>query len=63
LKSPLLSITALHKSYAVPVLRGIDLELQKGEVHALVGANGAGKTTLCNIICGITDADSGDMQL
>jgi ribose transport system ATP-binding protein len=45
-------------------LRGIDLEVEKGEVHALVGANGAGKTTLCNIICGITDADSnsGDMQ-
>jgi len=45
-------------------LRGINLEVEKGEVHALVGANGAGKSTLCNIVCGITDADSnsGDMQ-
>lgn len=58
-----MSITGLHKRYAVPVLRGVDLEIAKGEVHALVGANGAGKTTLCNIICGITDADSGAMQL
>ncbi len=63
MNSPLLSLTGLHKSYAVPVLRGIDLNIEKGEVHALVGANGAGKTTLCNIICGITDADSGSMQL
>lgn len=59
---PLLSITGLHKRYAVPVLRGVDLDVAKGEVHALVGANGAGKTTLCNIICGITAADSGTMR-
>ncbi|XOV84791.1 MAG: sugar ABC transporter ATP-binding protein [bacterium] len=38
------------------------LTLSAGKVHALMGANGAGKTTLCNIICGITAADSGDMQ-
>jgi ribose transport system ATP-binding protein len=58
----LLSITGLHKRYAVPVLRGVNLEVAQGEVHALVGANGAGKTTLCNIICGITAADSGTMR-
>jgi ribose transport system ATP-binding protein len=63
LETPLLSIAGLHKSYAVPVLRGVNLELAKGEVHALVGANGAGKTTLCNIICGITGANSGEMRL
>jgi ribose transport system ATP-binding protein len=47
----------------VPVLRGVNLELATGEVHALVGANGAGKTTLCNIICGITAANSGEMRM
>ncbi|MCH7821607.1 MAG: sugar ABC transporter ATP-binding protein [Proteobacteria bacterium] len=63
MSASLLSINDLHKSYAVPVLRGVDLDFAKSEVHALVGANGAGKTTICNIICGITDADGGEMQM
>ena len=61
--SPLLSIRGLHKSYAVPVLKGIDFELFAGEVHAIVGANGAGKTTLCNILCGLTPFDAGQLQV
>ncbi len=61
--APLLSIAGLHKSYTTPVLRGVNFDLAKGEIHALVGANGAGKTTLCNIICGITGADSGEIKL
>ena len=47
----------------MPVLRDVDLDLEGGEIHAVVGANGAGKTTLCNIICGITRADAGQMHL
>lgn len=58
-----MSITGLHKSYAVPVLRGVDFELVAGETHALVGANGAGKTTLCNVIGGLTPFDSGKMAI
>ena len=61
--APLLAISGLHKSYAVPVLRGVDFQIASGEVHALVGANGAGKTTLCNVICGLTPFDSGDMVI
>jgi ribose transport system ATP-binding protein len=59
---PFLQITGLTKSYATPVLDNTHLDLNAGKVHALMGANGAGKTTLCNIICGITPADSGTMQ-
>jgi len=59
----LFSASELRKSYAAPVLQGIDLELRSGEVHALVGANGAGKTTLCRIICGLTSYDDGRMIL
>lgn len=57
----LLQIRGLYKSYAVPVLRDIRLDVHAGEAHALLGANGAGKSTLSRIVCGLTDADSGEM--
>ncbi|PLW81174.1 sugar ABC transporter ATP-binding protein [Kineobactrum sediminis] len=60
---PLLAIDALHKQFAVPVLRGIDFTLRAGEIHALMGSNGAGKSTLCNLIAGIHRPDSGNMRL
>lgn len=63
MSSSLLAVSKLHKKYAVPVLCGVDFDLQSGQVHALVGANGAGKTTLCRIICGLTLRDAGDMQV
>lgn len=45
----------------VTALDAVDLRLQWGEVHALLGENGAGKTTLCNIIAGIYRADGGEI--
>lgn len=63
MSSPLLSGSELHKRYAVPVLRGVNFEVEAGQVHALVGANGAGKTTLCRIICGLTRHDGGSMRV
>lgn len=43
------------------VLRDINLQIKKGEVHALMGSNGAGKSTLIKIITGVYQKDSGDI--
>ena len=45
------------------MLRGIDLDVRAGEVHALLGANGAGKSTIARIVCGLAAADAGRMTL
>ena len=53
----------IRKSYEVPVLRGVDLDIRAGQLHGLIGENGAGKTTLVNIISGLTAAGGGTMTL
>jgi ribose transport system ATP-binding protein len=60
---PLLSVTKLCKSFAVPVLKDFDFTLEHGEVHALVGGNGAGKSTFANILAGLIKPDSGSVVL
>ena len=56
----LLGMRDIHKSFSgVPVLRGVSLSVQEGEVHALLGENGAGKSTLMNILTGAYACDSG----
>lgn len=47
----------------VDVLKGIDLELNKGEICVLLGPSGSGKSTLLNIIGGIDDADMGYISI
>jgi ABC-2 type transport system ATP-binding protein len=58
---PVISVTNLSKTYAsgLQALKGIDLEIRRGEIFALLGPNGAGKTTLISIICGIVNRSEG----
>lgn len=61
---PLLNITALHKYFADNhVLKGIDLEVQEGEVVALIGRSGSGKSTLLRTINGLESIEQGQIMV
>lgn len=60
----MISIHGLTKRFGrLPVLQGVDLELQPGRVTAILGPNGAGKTTLIKSILGLTRPDGGEIRL
>lgn len=62
--TPLISLTNVHKRFGrKPVLRGVDLAVEAGQVVALLGANGAGKTTLMSLISGLAKPDRGEIAL
>ncbi|NRB74771.1 MAG: ABC transporter ATP-binding protein [Verrucomicrobiales bacterium] len=59
-----LQVSRLTKSYgSVPVLKGVSLELERGERVALMGPSGSGKSTLLNCIGGIDRPDGGSIQV
>ena len=59
-----IEVEGLHRSFGpVHALRGIDLEVALGEIHALLGPNGAGKTTLMRILSGLVDPTEGSAHV
>jgi ABC-2 type transport system ATP-binding protein len=64
LSEPVISISGLRKSYGeVEAVRGIDLEVRRGEVFAFLGPNGAGKTTTVEILEGYRKRSSGEVTV
>ena len=64
----MLSVNNLHKSYQVgkatyEVLKGVSLEIEKGQFVAVMGPSGSGKTTLLNCISCYIPADAGSISL
>ncbi|MGX4774329.1 sugar ABC transporter ATP-binding protein [Bradyrhizobium guangdongense] len=59
-----LSLRKATKLYAgVPAIDGVDFDLRRGEIHALVGENGAGKSTLTKVMAGVVTLTSGSMTI
>lgn len=66
--NPLIIVDKIHKSYlmgkeAVPALRGVSLEIERGDFVCLMGPSGSGKTTLLNIIGGLDEPSRGHISI
>ena len=62
--TPLISARGISKSFAaIEVLRDVDLDLRRGEIHALLGENGAGKSTFAKILAGVHRPTRGTLAL
>ncbi|MFH1197692.1 MAG: ABC transporter ATP-binding protein [bacterium] len=60
----IIEINNLHKSYGeIKAVNGVALDVRKGEMFGLVGPDGAGKTTTIRTMCGLINADEGEVKL
>ena len=60
----MINVKDIHKSFgSLEVLKGVNLEIQKGEIVSIIGKSGAGKTTLLQIIGTLDKADSGKVVI
>lgn len=60
----MIEVREIHKSFgSLKVLKGVDLEIKKGEIVSIIGKSGAGKTTLLQIIGTLDKADSGKVEI
>lgn len=60
----MLKATGIKKSYgSLPILKGVDFEVNKGEIVSIIGASGAGKSTLLHILGTLDKPDSGSVEL
>jgi simple sugar transport system ATP-binding protein len=62
---PLIRLEGITKAFVPgrPVLQDVDLQIARGEIHALLGENGAGKSTLMNVLIGLVTPDAGSARI
>ncbi len=68
MEEPIVRAVGIHKTYdtgqvQVNALRGVDLDVQRGEMVAIMGPSGCGKTTMLNCLSGLDDVDSGQVTI